>query len=282
MAYETLITTTEVARHLADPNWAIVDCRFALDDTEQGRRAYQEAHIPGAVYAHLDEDLSGPIVPDQTGRHPLPDVETFADTLSAWGIGNDSQVVAYDDRGGAIAARLWWMLRWVGHDAVAVLDGGWPRWRDQARPTRSGVERPVVADFIPHSRPHLLVSGQEVAERLGDPALLLVDARSPDRFRGENETLDAVAGHIPGAVNAFYGRNLDEEGGFLPAAELRRRYRTLLDDKGPEQAVVYCGSGVTAAHDLLALRHAGLGDAILYAGSWSEWITDPERPVATQ
>lgn len=282
MVYTTLISTAELSRHLADANWAVVDCRFALADVEQGRRNYRDAHIAGAVYAHLDDDLSGPVIPGRTGRHPLPDVEGFAQTLSNWGIDNQVQVVAYDDAGGAMAARLWWLLRWLGHEAVAVLDGGWPAWRSEGGPERSGIETRPARTFSPRLQAHLLVEVDEVEQHRTDPAFHLIDSRSADRYRGQNETIDPVAGHIPGAVSGPFAHNLDKEGRFLSPAALKARFQDLLGDAPPESAVFYCGSGVTAAHNLLAMAYAGLGDGRLYAGSWSEWIADPKRPVTTE
>ncbi len=276
MLYTTLMTCAELSRHLDDRDWAIVDCRFTLSDTEQGRRAYQQSHIPGALYAHLDEDLSGPIIPGQTGRHPLPAVNVVAKTLSHWGIDSQVQVVAYDDMGGAIAARLWWMLRWLGHAGVAVLDGGWQLWQRQGFPTRSEVVVRPARTFTPQPRPELILDTPQVLRRHQDPDWCLLDARSAERFRGENETLDPIAGHIPGAISAPYAQNLGLDGRFLPVEALRTHYNGLLDNTPPEQAVVYCGSGVTAAHNLLAMARAGLDGARLYAGSWSEWVAKPE------
>ena len=188
MSFATLISTAELAAHLDDPDWAVVDCRFALADTEKGRRDYRATHIRGAVYAHLDEDLSGPIVPGQTGRHPLPDVPAFARTLSAWGIADGTQVVVYDDGAGVWAGRLWWMLRWLGHEAVAVLDGDWRAWLAEGRPTRSGDETRPSRPFTPRPQPNLLATTEEIAGRLGDPGLALFDVRVPERYRGEVET----------------------------------------------------------------------------------------------
>ncbi len=278
--HTTLITPDDLHAHLDDPAWAVVDCRFSLADTERGRRAYGEAHIPGAVYAHLDDDLSGPILPGVTGRHPLPETGAFAQTLSNWGIDAGVQVAAYDDFGGGIAARLWWMLRWMGHDAVAVLDGGFPAWQRLGLPTRPGVETRSPRRFVPQPRPARLVDVETVDARRSDPAYRLVDARAAERYRGEHEPIDPIAGHIPGAVSAPFAGNLDDDGCFLPPDTLRARFETLLGDVPPEHAICYCGSGVTAAHNLLALVHAGLGEALLYPGSWSHWITDPTRPVA--
>ena len=279
MPYTTLISVTELSPHLDDPDWAIVDCRFSLADTERGRRAYREAHLPGALYAHLDDDLSGVIKPGITGRHPLPDIDAFAETLSAWGIDEHVQVVAYDDFGGGIAARLWWMLRWLGHDAVAVLDGGYPAWQRLALPTRPGDEARPPRRFVPHPHPAMIADVDEVATSRTDPACRVVDARTAKRYRGEHEPIDPVAGHIPGAVSAPFGDSLDADGHFLPPQTLRRRFSALLGGVPPERVTCYCGSGVTATHNLLALTHAGLPGARLYPGSWSHWITDPTRPV---
>jgi thiosulfate/3-mercaptopyruvate sulfurtransferase len=280
MVYKSLIDPQTLAQHLDQPDWAIVDCRFSLDHPEQGQQDYLEAHIPGAVYANLNKDLAGPVVPGKTGRHPLPDVDCFAQTLSDWGIEAQVQVVAYDDVGGAYAARLWWMLRWLGHDRVAVLDGGWSLWQQESLPVRSGEETREPREFTPRPREDLWISSQEVAQMLSKPGFRLLDARSADRFKGENENRDPVAGHIPGAVSAPYAENLDQNSRFRPVQELRERYKALLDDMPTQDSVVYCGSGVTAAHDILAMAYAGVGEARLYAGSWSEWITDPEHPIA--
>lgn len=276
-----LVDPALLAAHLGDPAWAVVDCRFRLAEPAWGRRAYAAGHLPGAVYAHLDDDLSGPVVKGRTGRHPLPTPEAAARTFGAWGIGEGVQVVAYDDAGGAIAARLWWMLRWLGHDAVAVLDGGLPAWQRAGLPLRAGVEERPARRFVPHVRPHLVADAAAVEALGGRAGTCLLDAREGARYRGEHEPIDPVAGHVPGARSAPFAENLDADGRFLPPEALRARFAPLLAGADAEHAVVYCGSGVTAAHDVLALAHAGLGEARLYAGSWSEWITDPSRPVAT-
>lgn len=281
MAFTTLISSAEVAAHLDDPDWAVVDCRFALAEPAKGRRDYLAAHIPGAVYAHLDEHLSAPVIPGVTGRHPLPAVAELSARLGAWGIDERVQVVIYDDAGGMVAGRLWWMLRWLGHDAVALLDGDWRRWRAEGRATHAGVENRAPRTFTPRLRPHLQATVDELLQRRADSTLRLFDARAADRYRGENESLDPVAGHIPGAINAPYALNLDAGGSFLSPGELRERYEALLGDTPAAEAIFYCGSGVSAVHDLLALEVAGLGMGRLYAGSWSEWIADPQRPVAT-
>jgi thiosulfate/3-mercaptopyruvate sulfurtransferase len=281
MQYETLITPSGLNRTLGDENWAVIDCRFSLGNPEFGRAGYLRGHIAGAVYAHLEKDLSGPIVPGRSGRHPLPAVEAFVETLSRWGIDSDVQVVVYDDAGGAIAARLWWMLTWVGHDAVALLDGGWQAWASLDLAVRSGDESRPRRQFLPSLRPAFLACASEVAALRSDPSCRLLDARSAVRFRGEQEPIDPIAGHIPGAVSAPYEENLGSDGAFLPPDRLRRRFEKVLGNATPENIVCYCGSGVTAAHNLLALAHAGIGRSRLYAGSWSEWITDPKNPVAT-
>ena len=281
MAYTTIISPAEVAEHLDDPQWIVVDCRFVLTQPAAGRAAYEQAHIAGAVYAHLDDDLSAPIEPGVTGRHPLPEPETAAETLGRLGIGDGMQVVAYDDQNGLVAARLWWMLRWLGHDAVAVLDGGWQRWQAEGRTTRPGVETRALATFTPQPRPELVVTADDVERERQNPAVRVMDARAGARYRGEQEPIDPVAGHIPGAISAPLTENLDAAGNWLPPEDLRQRYAALLDEMPAEQAIMYCGSGVSAGHNLLAMAHAGLPEARLYAGSWSEWITDPARPIAT-
>lgn len=278
MTYTTLISTSELNDHLAADNWVIVDCRFHLLQPDKGYEEYLASHIPGAVYAHMDHDLSSPVIPGKSGRHPLPEPEKAAATFGGWGISPGVQVVAYDAFGGGMAARLWWLLRWLGHDAVAVLDGGWPLWVREGRPTRSGAEHNTPRDFQPQVQEGWVVGAAEVASL--PPHSRLFDSRTADRYRGENETIDPVAGHIPGAISAPYTENLNNEGRFLPAKDLQRRFERLLAGTPPEEAVFYCGSGVTAAHNILALAYAGLGNARLYAGSWSEWIADPERPIA--
>ncbi len=279
-SYTTLIETSELAVRLGDPDWAIVDCRFFLNHPELGEKQYLDAHIPGAVYAHLDHDLSGPVTPGMTGRHPLPTVEAFAATLGGWGIDDEVQVVAYDGAGGMVAGRLWWMLNWLGHERVAVLNGDFRAWFHEQRPTTRGREQRAPRSFTPRVQAERVVSADEVSANLNNPVMTLLDARARDRFRGENETLDAKAGHIPGAKPAPYAENLDGHGRFLPPAQLAARFEELLAGAPAEQAVLYCGSGVTAAHNALAMAVAGLGTPRLYPGSWSDWITDPARPIA--
>ena len=279
--YTTLISTQELVPQLSDSDWVVVDCRFSLADTEQGRREYEQSHIAGAVYAHLDEDLSGPIMPGKTSRHPLPEIETFVQTLSNWGINNNTQVIVYDALNGAIAVRLWWMLRWLGHEAVAVLDGGWPHWQREGHPVNSGVETRESDVFTPHPRPELVIDADTVEKIRTNPAYCLFDSRSADRYRGENETLDPVAGHIPGAISLPFADNVGEDGLFLPPETLKGRFQQAVGEVSVEHTVFYCGSGVTANHNILAMVYAGLGMPKLYPGSWSEWITDPDRPVSS-
>lgn len=259
------------------PSNVIVDCRFRLDDKGAGRRAYDAGHVPGAHYADLEADLSGPVVPGVTGRHPLPDLSALTAKLRAWGVTSDARVVAYDDAGGAMAARLWWLLRWLGHDAVYVCDGGYQAWLAAGgEPTRA-VPSPGAGDFEPRPRAGWVVSTAEVAHRSG--STLLLDARAVERYRGDVEPIDAKAGHIPGAVCVPFSENLAPGGVFADRARLAARYRAVVGNTPAEDVVVYCGSGVTACHDILAAEHAGLGMFRLYAGSYSEWITDASRPV---
>jgi thiosulfate/3-mercaptopyruvate sulfurtransferase len=280
MEFDTIISFNELAKHIHDPDWVIVDCRYKLADLYQGRMDYEIAHIPGAVYAHLNEDLSGPIIPGVTGRHPLPSVDKASQTFSRLGINENTQVAAYDDMGGAMAAvRVWWLLRWLGHEAVAVLDGGWQKWVEQGGDVRNGIETRPARQFIPQRRDERFVIAEQVDKMRQDPEYRLLDARNSDRFRGENETIDPVAGHIPGAVSAPYADNLNPDGTFRPDSELAERFRKLIGKVPIGNVAVYCGSGVTAVHDILAMKLAGLGEARLYAGSYSEWITNPKHPV---
>jgi len=280
MKYSTVISVPELAAHLDDTTWVVCDCRHDLVNTAMGRDAYAQAHIPGARFVHVDEDLSAPLT-GRNGRHPLPDRAKFVACLGALGIDSIRQVVAYDASGGAYAARLWWMLRWVGHETVAVLDGGWGAWTASGQ--RVTAEPPAVAPvrYAPRYREDATRDAGALLPVRGKRDSLLVDARSADRFRGENETLDPVAGHIPGARNRFFKLNLGADGRFKPAATLRAEFEELLGAAPPSHVVHYCGSGVTACHNLLAMEIAGLSGSRLYAGSWSEWIADRSRPVAT-
>ncbi|MBS0364557.1 MAG: sulfurtransferase [Proteobacteria bacterium] len=281
----TLVQPAQLASHLADPGWVIVDCRFDLARPEWGRAAYAAGHIPGARYAHLDLDLSGPRTAG-SGRHPLPQPQVLAATLGGFGIDASVQVIAYDQGNGAFAARLWWLLRWLGHRAVAVLDGGFAAWERAGLPVSSAVEPLTPRRCSAQPDPAMLADGAEVAALLASGAIgratVLVDARPADRFAGRNETLDPVAGHVPGAINRPVGRNHDGDGRLLPAAQLLSQWQQTLDGRDPRQVISMCGSGVTACHNLLSMAIAGLPGARLYAGSWSEWITDPLHPVEAE
>lgn len=274
-----LISVETLAQHLNDSQWIICDCRHDLVDTEAGRRANRESHIPGARFVHLDEDLSAPKT-GRNGRHPLPDPDKLTQRLGALGIDGAKQVIAYDASGGCYAARLWWILRWLGHEAAAVLDGGWDAWLKAAHPITDRLPVIKAARFTMRVRNEAALDAGSILADLGKPGPLLLDARSQDRYRGENETLDPVAAHIPGAVNRFFKLNLDAAGGFKPPAALRQEFLAALGPIPPSDVIHYCGSGVTACHNLLAMEIAGLAGSCLYPGSWSEWIADPSRPVA--
>jgi thiosulfate/3-mercaptopyruvate sulfurtransferase len=279
VSFTTLVSTADLSAHLHDPGWIVFDCRHNLSDPEAGRRAYLEGHIPGAHFLHLDRDLSGPVT-GANGRHPLPDPERFAARLAALGLEPEIQAVAYDDAGGIFASRLWWMLRWLGQERAAVLDGGLQKWIR---------EEHTVTHALPVTRPGSFrarlkgtpVRTADLLPRLGSPELLILDARSPERFRGIGETLDPVGGHIPGAVNRFFRDNLERSGTFKAPEALRGEYLSLLAGRRPGAVVHQCGSGVTACHNLLAMEIAGLTGSHLYPGSWSEWCADPARPIAT-
>ncbi len=271
----TLVDVPALSQHIEDANWILVDCRFSLADTSAGRRAYEQAHIPGAVYAHLDHDLSSAPVTDN-GRHPLPTPAALTQLFGRLGIDHRKQVVVYDDANGMVASRLWWMLRYMGHEAVAVLAGGWQAWLTAALPTIGGEELNSTAVFTGSPRSGWLVQVDEV-----ETVPLLVDSRAPARYRGEMEPIDNQAGHIPDAQNYFYQNNWSADGRYLSPSQLQTQFAELLGDTPAAEAVFYCGSGVSACANLLALAHAGLGNGRLYVGSWSEWSHDGKRPIAT-
>jgi thiosulfate/3-mercaptopyruvate sulfurtransferase len=280
--YTTLISASELAGHIDNPDWVVVDCRHDLVNLAAGREGFAVAHLPHAVFADMETELSGPKRGPEgafRGRHPLPERDAFIETLRGWGVNDATQVVAYDAHGGMFAARLWWMLRWVGHEAVAVLDGGMAAWQAAGLPLASDVQTKPRGTI--EARPPLvsMVGAAEVLANIGSGEVAVVDARAPDRFRGENETIDPVGGHIPGARNRFFKDNLTAEGRFKDAAQLKAELARVVGE--PSKAVMQCGSGVTACHNLLALEVAGMGGAALYPGSWSEWCADPARPVAT-
>lgn len=277
MPYTTLVDSATLAVHFQDPQWVVVDCRHDLANPEAGAAAYGSGHIPGAVFLHLDRDLSGPKT-GRNGRHPLPAPEILVQRLEAAGISDVTQVVAYDDCGGMMAGRLWWLLRWLGHDQVALLDGGLQAWLNAGQPLVTESPLPNPGHLSPILR-DWVVDVDDVLAGLGSADRLILDARAPDRFRGENESIDPAAGHIPGARNRFFRNNLDGDGRFKSPEELRRDFLALFQGVPPEHVVHQCGSGVSACHNLLAMEIAGLSGSRLYAGSWSEWCADPERPV---
>lgn len=277
-----LISAAEARRLSAEPSHAIrfIDCQFALQEPEAGHAAYLAGHLPGALYAHLDRDLSNPLKSVRHGRHPLPEADRFERTVRRWGIGRDTHVVAYDGAGGTFASRLWWLLQWAGHTRQSVLNGGLQVWTALGLPLTSGAEpMPEPGDFALSANPSLLVDANAVLSSLTDDSFTLVDSRDPDRYAGLHEPLDPVAGHIPGALNHPYQRNLGPDGHFLPDAELRALLRREVLTADVEETVLYCGSGVSACHTVLAAAQAGLGMPRLYPGSWSEWCADATRPV---
>jgi thiosulfate/3-mercaptopyruvate sulfurtransferase len=278
LPHTTLVSAGELAARLSDPDWLVADCRFELADRDAGVRAWEAGHIPGAIHADLERDLSAPVTPT-SGRHPLPPIEVFAATLSRWGVTGSTQVIAYDTGNSAYAARLWWMLRYLGHDAVAVLDGGYAAWIAAGHPVSdAGVTR-QPGQFVARPRPEMLCDATGVAEALarGEP---VVDVRAAERFAGKIEPLDTVAGHVPGAVNLPFMLNLDGKNRFRPRAEIAELWRTRIGPTGESGLICMCGSGVTACQALLSREVAGHAGGRLYAGSWSEWIRDPTRPVA--
>jgi thiosulfate/3-mercaptopyruvate sulfurtransferase len=274
-----LVTTEELATHLGDPDWIVFDVRHELTDPTRGPKVYAEGHIPGAQFLHVDHDLAGHHT-GKNGRHPLPEPAELARKLAERGVTPESQVVIYDDMGGNYAVRLWWMMRWLGHGRVALLDGGYPRWIAEKRPVTTDVPEPRAGSFAARPRLGATVDAPFLERFAQDPSIRLIDARAGERFRGEQETIDPVAGHIPGSVNRFWKSNLDADGRFKPAAMLRSEFEAILGAVPPQQAVHSCGSGVTACHNLFAMELAGLRGSRLYPGSWSEWCADPARPVA--
>lgn len=278
MSFSTLVDVATLKAHLDDPDWLVVDVRHQLADTAYGERAYAAGHLPGACFLHCDRDLSG-AMNGSNGRHPLPDVQTLIARLGEIGIGPQTQVVVYDDAQGMIAGRLWWLLRWLGHTRVALLDGGIQAWLAAGESLTSAVPQRTPSAFVGQAQA-FTVDADFVLKMIGNPQGCLVDARGPDRFRGENETMDPVGGHIPGALNRCFKDNLLADGRFKPADQLRSEWLTLLAGHGPEAVVHQCGSGVSACLNMLAMEIAGLPGSRLYPGSWSEWCADPARPVA--
>lgn len=276
-----LVQPEELHRHLHDADWVVVDCRFDLQRPEAGRRQYLDGHIPGAFFADLDQDLAGPRQP-HLGRHPLPEPARLAALLDGFGIGPGTRVVAYDDSGGALAARLWWLLRYMGHPHASLLDGGLAAWRRAGLPLDTAVPAPRTGGFRGQAGSMPVLGTEDVQRTLASGQLALLDLRARERYLGRVEPIDPVAGHVPGALSAPFAANLDADGRFLPPDVLRQRYQQLLGDRPTSQVACMCGSGITACHGLFAMELAGLPGAGLYAGSWSEWIRSPARPVARE
>ncbi len=277
--YQTLISTNELKNILNAPDTVIIDCRFSLADTGAGYRDYLASHIPNAHYAHLDRDLSSEVIRGKTGRHPFPNVEVFAKKCGEWGIDENAQVIVYDHGGGGIAARLWFLLKWLGHEQVAVLDGGWKHWLGQKMPVSDNIPLPSQKVFHPKEKTDALVSVKAIERMINDEEFLLIDSRAAERYSGEIENIDPIAGHIPSAVSAPFMENLNENGIFRSKNEIKERFKKIVKSHPIERTVFYCGSGVTACHNLLALHHIGISNAKLFPGSWSEWIANGKRPI---
>ena len=278
MIHSTLVTAEQLSAHLSDSDWCVVDCRHDLFDHALGRRDYAASHIAGAFFADIETGLSGPKT-GKNGRHPLPSRDQLVELLRSWGMNNTTQLVAYDAQGAQFAVRLWWLARWLGHAAVAVLDGGWQAWGAAGGATSQAIPTRPRGSFEASTPLATYVDAAFVRSHIGDPETLVLDARAVERYAGEQEPIDPVAGHIPGAVNRFWQANL-ADGKFKPAAQLRSEFEALLAGREPSALIHQCGSGVTSCHSLLAMEIAGLTGARLYAGSWSEWVADPARPVA--
>ncbi len=277
--HQTLVSVPTLKAHLDDADWVVFDCRHDLAQPDAGRTAYEAGHLPGAYFLHVDDDLSGPRT-GKNGRHPLPERALLATSLRAAGVNANSQVVAYDASGGMYAARLWWLMRWLGHENVAVLDGGLPAWIDAGLPRSQQTPLTRAGDFVVTDSRMTVADVEVVRDNLPSASRLLVDARAPERYRGDVEPLDPVGGHIPGAANRFFQLNLQADGRFKPAQVLRDEFALLLGQRAAQDLIHHCGSGVSACHNLLAMEQAGLHGAALYPGSWSEWCADPARPVA--
>lgn len=291
MTYQTLIDCQTLNHHLDNPDWLIFDCRSSLVDHNAGRNAYQEGHIPKAIFCDLEKDLCSDVT-ETSGRHPLPDFDVFITKMGNWGINEQTQVVAYDDVGGAFAARLWWQLRTLGHHNVAILDGGIPQWIKQGKPlstsnnkgSNTATTKPQEDKFRATIDNGSWLNTEEIEKNLQEQSFILLDARTPERFRGESEPIDTVAGRIPNSINRPFQLNLNKDGLFLPAEELQQGFADIIKQapgNKTENIVHLCGSGVTACHNMLAMEIAGLSGSKLYAGSWSEWIRDKNRPIAT-
>ena len=281
MTYTTLISTEDLARNLENPDFLIIDVRFTLDDESWGEKVYQDSHIPGAIYADVSKHLSGEIIPGITGRRPFPTSENFGELLSSWGVTKQTQVICYDAESGLMAAsRLWLMFRWMGHDQVAVLDGGIKSWIGEGREVNKEVRRIVPASFVPNIREELFASVDEVDAVRNDPEHCVFDSRGAEGYHGGGKYYDPVRGHIAGAGLADRAETLTKDGHFRSTVELKEHYANLIGSVAPSRTIFYCGSGITAAQNVLAMKHAGFDDCKMYIGSWSEWITDPNREIA--
>lgn len=278
MNHTSLISAEVTLEHLNDPNWRIIDCQFDLKDKNIGLQNYKSEHIPGAIYADLDLDLSSTIT-SNSGRHPLPEPAHILQKFGKWGIQPTTQVVVYDNAFGSFAARLWWLLKWMGHESVAVLNGGLHYWKQQQYPLTQDIFTPPVIDFSGNPNTQMAVDTKNLLATLQQSNLTLIDVRDPERFNGTYEPIDKVAGHIPGAINIPWKTNLDQQGLYLSNDQLLLHYKEILQNQDSKNIVFMCGSGVTACHSLVAMHSIGITDAKLYPGSWSEWIQDPSRPV---
>lgn len=274
---KNIVTMGWLAEKFQDPHMVIVDCRFILGQSDAGRIAYEQEHVPGAVYAHLEQDLSGP-VREHGGRHPLPDMGPFSQWLGQLGIDKDTSVIAYDDQGGAMASRFWWMLRFLGHERVFILETGFAQWKAAGYPTSTEISKPSAKHFTPSVKTGKLISVHDVRSKLGQPGIMLLDSREQPRYLGLQEPIDPVAGHIPGALNFFWKESLNANGLWKDAEEQSSRFEHLNKE---DEIIVYCGSGVTACPNVLALQEAGFPNVKLYLGSWSDWVTYEENPIAT-
>jgi thiosulfate/3-mercaptopyruvate sulfurtransferase len=277
--YTSVVDADTLRQNLGSPEWRVIDCRYDLLRPDAGEKAYAEGHVAGAVYAHLERDLSGP-KSSHSGRHPLPDPDGLAESFRRWGIDPDTQVVVYDANGGQYAGRLWWLARWLGHDNVALLDGGWQAALRAGLMTEARESTPARGRFVRTAPRQQVVDVAAVQDARTRSDWLIIDARAPDRYAGQNETIDPVGGHIPGAVNRFWQSNLRPDGCFKSAEQLRSEFATLLGNRAPTHVILQCGSGVTACHHQVAMQRAGIRGAMLYPGSWSQWISDPTRPIA--
>lgn len=280
MDYTTLVSAQDTLEHLEDPNWRIIDCQFDLKDKSHGYQSYRKEHIPSAIYADLENDLSSPISAN-SGRHPLPAVSDICEKFSKWGIQTNTQVIVYDNVFGSYAARLWWLLKWLGHRKVAVLNGGLTFWKQAGYPLTSKMPTVNPVDFSAQPNMSMMVDTNYIANTLSTSVLTLIDVRDSERYKGLQEPIDKAAGHIPGAINIPWKTNLDQNGLYLNSSQLQTQYQEILKNQESQNLVFMCGSGVSACHSLVALENIGISHTKLYPGSWSEWIQDASRPIET-